>query len=143
MSQNSEIPYLLQNDYEVIVTTGDLKYLYDVISPVYFRATNQGIGFINPLNKLKKKYSDEIVTMKKNGLMSRNILGLEFLLYGDSSLGHDEMEAAFFVAMRELQNRAFRLRCDAIVSMHQNIDFHPINQFYQIQMYGTAVRFKR
>lgn len=127
---------------EIIVTTTDLPYDYDVISPIYFQVSNKGL-FSSSLGKLKKKYADELDAMKKKKVMGSGELDLGFIWYGEFSIGQNDFEAAFYVATRELQNRALQMKADAVVGMRQDIDLDTSGwQFFYLQMYGTAVRFR-
>jgi uncharacterized protein YbjQ (UPF0145 family) len=131
-----------QSAYEVIVTTGDLQIPYDVISPVYFQTSNKGL-FSSSLGQLKKKYQEEIKELRAKNLMNQKGFDLGIIWYGEFSLGQNDFESAFFVSTRELQNRAWQLKADAIVAMRQDIDIDTTGfQFFYLQMYGTAVRFK-
>ena len=54
-----------------------------------------------------------------------------------------ELTPEFFVAVQELKKRAALMGADAIVGMRQDIDLDTETfQFFYLQMYGTAVRFK-
>jgi uncharacterized protein YbjQ (UPF0145 family) len=134
-------PPKAKRDVDIIVTTADLPYPYRVISPVYFQVSNKGL-FSTELGKLTKKYKDEIKEMKENGLMSKGGIDLGILWYGEWSIGQNQFESAFFVAIREMQKRAARLKADAVVGMRQDIDLDSNGfQFFYLQMYGTAVTF--
>ncbi|MGB4975711.1 MAG: heavy metal-binding domain-containing protein [Anaerolineae bacterium] len=125
----------------IIVTTGDLKQDYEVIGPVYFQASNKGL-FSNQLDKLSRQYADDIARMKKQGQMGQFQADWGFL-YGGYSVGQTQFEKAFFVAVQELKKRGEMLGADAIISMRQDIDLDTNGfQFFYLQMYGTAVRFK-
>lgn len=64
-------------------------------------------------------------------------------LYGEYSVGQSDFEKAFFVAVQELKKRARLVGADAIVSMRQDIDLDTSSfQFFYLQMYGTAVKFR-
>lgn len=125
----------------IIVTTGDLKQDYDVIGPVYFQVSNKGL-FNNQLAKLVEAYSKEIQQMKKQGQMSELKIDWGFL-YGEYSVGQNSFEQAFFVAVQELKKRAAIVGADAIIGMRQDIDLDTNGfQFFYLQMYGTAVKFR-
>lgn len=125
----------------IIVTTGDLKQDYEIIGPVYFQVSNKGI-FSSALGKLVKKYNEEILKMKKKGTISGEKVDWGFL-YGEWSVGQSDFEKAFFVAVEELKVRATMLGADAIIGMRQDIDLDTNGfQFFYLQMYGTAVKFK-
>ena len=123
----------------VIVTTGDLKEDYEIIGPVFFQVSNKGM-FSSTLSELVNKYSAEIEEMKNNALMSERRTDWGFL-WGEYSVGQNEFEKAFFVAIQELKKRALMLGGDAVVSMRQDIDLDTNGfQYFYLQMYGTAVK---
>ena len=64
-------------------------------------------------------------------------------LYGEFSVGQNEFDKAFFIAVEELKKRAARMGADAVIGMRQDIDLdtNAFTYFY-LQMYGTAVKFK-
>ncbi len=131
-------------NYDIPVTTGDLKRPYEIIGPVYFQVTNKGL-FLSPLDKLVKKYKKDIENMKRSGTMSGEQLDWGFL-YGEwSLLCQSDFEKAFFVATEELKKRARMLGADAIVCMRQDVDMlsgrNGSLAYFYMQMYGTAVRF--
>lgn len=131
----------MNNTKNIIVTTGDLKQDYDIIGPIYFQVSNKGI-FSSTLGKLVKKYSKEISNMKKDGTISGEKADWGFL-YGEWSVGQSDFEKAFFVAVEELKVRAALLGADAIIGMRQDIDLDTNGfQFFYLQMYGTAVKYK-
>jgi ABC-type phosphate transport system auxiliary subunit len=126
---------------KIIVTTGDLKNDYDVIGPVYFSVSNKGL-FGSQLGTLIKKYKVDIEVLKKEALMSpeRTDWGV---LWGEFSAGQNDFDKAFYIAVQELKSRAEILNADAIVSMRQDIDLDTNGfQYFYLQMYGTAVKFK-
>lgn len=126
---------------DIIVTTGDLKRDYEVIGPVYFQVSNKGI-FSSALSKLVKKYSDKIASMRRKGEISQEGADWGFL-YGEWSVGQSDFEKAFFVAVEELKERAHIVGADAVIGMRQDIDLDTNGfQFFYLQMYGTAVKFK-
>lgn len=80
--------------------------------------------------------------MKKDGTISREKADWGFL-YGEWSVGQSDFEKAFFVAVEELKVRAALLGADAIIGMRQDIDLDTNGfQFFYLQMYGTAVKYK-
>lgn len=131
----------MKNIKNVLVTTGDLKDDYEVIGPLYFQVSNKGI-FSSALSKLVKKYSEEIARSKKEGSISQDTPDWGFL-YGEWSVGQSDFEKAFFVAVEELKVRADMVGADAIIGMRQDIDLDTTGfQYFYLQMYGTAVKFK-
>lgn len=130
------------NDFNnIIVTTGDLKNDYEVIGPVYFSVTNKGL-FGSQLGTLIKKYKTELENMKKNSLINQERTDWGFL-WGEFSAGQNEFDKAFFIAVQELKSRALILHADAIIGLRQDIDLDTSGfQYFYLQMYGTAVKFK-
>jgi hypothetical protein len=124
----------------ILVTTADAHQPYEIIGPVYFQISNKGV-FSSQLGKLKKQYDDELKALKAAGQTTekRNDWGA---LYGEFSVGQNDFDAAFFIAVQELKKRADLLGADAIVGMSQDIDLDTqgFTHFY-LQMCGTAVRF--
>ena len=130
---------LIEN--EIIVTTVDLKVEYDVIGPVYFKVSNKGF-FSSQLEDLVKVYKKELELLKKQNLLDVSRTDWGFL-YGELSVGQDSFDKAFFVAVQELKKRAIMLGADAIIGMKQDIDLDTTYfQYFYLQMYGTAVKFK-
>lgn len=129
-----------RHNVDIIVTTGEISDRYEILGPVYFQVSNKGI-FTNPLRELIKKYSDEIKAMRQSKLISQP--RIDWLgLWVEGSVGQNQFEMAFFVAVRELQSRAFNMGGDAIVAMRQDIDLDTNGfQHFYLQMYGTVVRF--
>ena len=124
----------------IIVTTTDLKEDYEVIGPVYFQVSNKGI-FSSQLSRLISHYSNELNTLKNNGLIGGNKSDWGFL-YGEFSVGQNDFDKAFYVAVEELKARAALLGGNAIVGMRQDIDLDTTNiQHFYLQIYGTAVKF--
>lgn len=126
----------------IIVTTADLKRDYDIIGPVYFQVSNKGI-FSSALSKLTKQYSTEIAEATKQGRVGADRVDWG-LLYGEFSVGQSDFEKAFFIAVQELKKRAALLEADAVIGMRQDIDLDTnAFQFFYLQMYGTAVKYRK
>jgi len=126
---------------KIIVTTGDVKVDYEILGPVYFSVSNKGL-FGSQLGTLVKKYKSEIDTLKKESLMSTEKADWG-VLYGEFSAGQNDFDKAFFIAVQELKARASILKADAIISMRQDLDLDTNGfQYFYMQMYGTAVKFK-
>ena len=126
---------------QITVTTGDLNRNYEILGPVYYQISNKGI-FSNQIAKMSKVYEAEIQAMKKEGQMSERKGDWGFL-YGEWSVGQGDFEKAFYIAVQELKKRAALLSADAIICMRQDIDIDTNGfQFFYLQMYGTAVKFK-
>jgi uncharacterized protein YbjQ (UPF0145 family) len=126
---------------KIIVTTGDVKVDYEILGPVYFSVSNKGL-FGSQLGTLVKKYKTEIDTLKKESLMSTEKADWG-VLYGEFSAGQNDFDKAFFIAVQELKARASILKADAIICMRQDLDLDTNGfQYFYMQMYGTAVKFK-
>lgn len=125
----------------IIVTTGDLKKEYDVIGPVYFSVTNKGF-FGSQLDTLIKKHKGQLDSLKQEALLTPERPDWGFL-WGEFSAGQNDFDKAFYVAVQELKIRASTLQADAIISMKQDIDLDTTAfQYFYLQMYGTAVKFR-
>lgn len=127
---------------DISVTTMDLNHIpYEVIGPVYFQVCNKGI-FSSALSKLAKQYRSEIEKMKKDGTISKERVDWGFL-YGEWSVGQSDFEKAFYIATQELKKRAAMVGADAIIGLKEDVDLDTNEfQFFYMQMYGTAVKFK-
>lgn len=126
---------------KIIVTTGDVKVDYEILGPVYFSVSNKGL-FGSQLGTLVKKYKSEIEALKKESLVSQEKIDWG-VLYGEFSAGQNDFDKAFFIAVQELKIRASILKADAIISMRQDLDLDTTGfQYFYMQMYGTAVKFK-
>lgn len=124
----------------ILVTTADVHKPYEIIGPVYFQVSNKGV-FSSQLGKLKKQYEEELKTLKAAGQTAekRNDWGA---LYGEFSVGQNDFDTAFFVAVEEIKKRAALLGADAVVGMSQDIDLDTQGfTYFYLQMCGTAVRF--
>lgn len=125
---------------KMVVTTGDLKEDYEIISPVYFQLSNKGL-FSSTYSKLVQQYSYKFKLMEQEGTASRTKKDWGFL-YGEWSVGQNDFEKAFYIAVEELKKRAAILGADAIICMRQDIDLDTNGfAFFYLQMYGTAVRY--
>jgi hypothetical protein len=125
----------------IIVSTGDVKADYEILGPVYFSVSNKGfLG--SQLGTLIKKYKSEIEVLKKTALLNPEKADWG-VLWGEFSAGQNDFDKAFYVAVQELKIRASILKADAIISMRQDIDIDTNGfQYFYLQMYGTAVKFK-
>lgn len=125
----------------MLVTTVDIKRDYEIIGPVYFQVSNKGL-FSNALLKLIAQYQHEIAEAKKQAQVGPPRMDWGFL-YGEDSVGQTDFDKAFFVSVQELKKRAAAIGADAIIGMRQDIDIDSNNfQFFYLQIYGTAVKFK-
>lgn len=123
------------------VTTVDLHRAYTILGPVYFQVSNKGI-FSTALSRLVKQYEPEIAEARKQSQVGQPRADWGFI-YGEDSVGQNEFEKAFFVAVQELKKRAASLGADAIIGLRQDIDMDTTTfQFFYLQIYGTAVKFK-
>ena len=142
-----EAPKSKAEEYEdaaekIIVTTCDLKEDYEIIGPVYFQVSNKGI-FSSAYSELVRKYSNKIAEMKRSGNLSKEKADWGFL-YGEWSVGQNDFEKAFYIAVEELKKKAALLDADAIIGMRQDIDLDTNGfSYFYLQMYGTAVKYKR
>lgn len=124
-----------------IVTTGDLKSNYEIIGPVFFQITNKGL-FGSALGTLVKKYKSQIEEKKRKGTITGERADWGFL-WGEWSVGQNDFEKAFFVAVEELKARAQMLGGNAIINMRQDIDLDTNGfAYFYLQMYGTVVKIK-
>jgi hypothetical protein len=127
---------------KIIVSTGDINKEYDIIGPVYFKVTNKGI-FSSELSKLIKKHIEHLQKLKEDKQISKERADWGFL-WGEWSVGQNDFDKAFFVATQELKIRAGQMGADAIMFMRQDIDLDTnMFQYFYLQMYGTAVKFKK
>lgn len=125
----------------ITVTTGDLRREYDVLGPVYFQVSNKGL-FSSALSTFVEAHFAAIQAAKQQGQIAAFRPDWGFL-YGEWSAGQSQFEQAFFVAVQELKARAAMLGADAVIGMRQDIDMDTTTfQFFYLQMYGTAVKFK-
>ena len=126
---------------KIIVTTADLKNDYEVLGPIYFSLSNKGL-FGSQLGSLIKKYKTEIENMKKENALNPARADWGFI-WGEFSAGQNDFDKAFYVSVQELKSRASMLNADAIIGLKQDIDLDTTGfQYFYLQMYGTAVKFK-
>lgn len=126
---------------EMIVTTADLKCNYEIIGPVYYQISNKGV-FSSVLSQKKEEYALEIEKWRREGQASDKKTDWGFLY--DFSVGQNEFDNAFYIAVQELKIRAKRIGGDAIIGMRQDIDIDSNGlAFFYLQMYGTAVKIKK
>ena len=125
---------------EIIVSTGDIKRNYEVIGPVYIQVSNKGL-FESTLDILKRKYTNELNEKRAAGDFSPTRMDWGFL-YGEWSVGQNQFDEAFYVCVRELQEKARRMQGDAIIWLRQDIDLDTNGfTFFYLQMYGTVVKY--
>ena len=130
----------------IVVTTGDVKQDYEVIGPVYFHISNKPEGFASSRYlEYKDVYEKEIEDRKRSGAFQQapSGQGAWGCVWGEYCMGQSAFEFAFFISVEELKKRAAMLGGDAVVFMRQDIDLDTeVLQYFHLQMYGTAVRFK-
>ena len=81
--------------------------------------------------------------MNREGKLSKEKADWGFL-YGEWSVGQNDFEKAFYIAVEELKKKAALLDADAIIGMRQDIDLDTNGfSYFYLQMYGTAVKYKR
>ena len=125
---------------EIIVSTGDVKRNYEVIGPVYIQVSNKGL-FGSTLDRLTGKYYNEINKKQAAGDFSPKQADWGFL-YGEWSVGQNQFDEAFYVCVRELQEKARKMHGDAIIWLRQDIDLDTNGfTYFYLQMYGTVVKF--
>jgi|SRR5699024_5282703 len=125
---------------DIIITTNDLKEEYEIIGPVYYHVSNKGF-FTSKLSKLIDKYKKELKQLKTEEIQGKTNWKLAF---GEHALTVDNrFDKAFYVAARELQEIAKKMNADAIIGMRQSIELDRVGfQYFYLQLYGTAVKFK-
>ena len=127
---------------EIIITTNDLKQEYEIIGPVYYHVSNKGF-FTSKLSKLIDKYKKELKQLKAEQAQG-NKNSTWKTTFGEHALTVDNrFDKAFYVAARELQEIARKMDADAIIGMRQSIELDRVGfQYFYLQLYGTAVKFK-
>ena len=128
----------------IVVTTMDINRDYEIIRPVYIQINNRSDTF----RILKSKYEEMVYDIKNNGQgsndnVSRSEIMQVLFLNAGAYNGHADFDTAFFIAVQELKQRAALLGADAVIGMRQDIDLDSNGfQYFYLQMYGTAVKFK-
>lgn len=138
------------------VTSGDIPNRYEIVGMVCFSVGTRG-GMLDYfitqkniaqplLDKLKNK--DQV---SKGHNVSQVIVGLGVNTAGHiglsakgsgASFRSDDLELAFFIAVREIRRRAIRLGADAVIGFRYDIDFDSNSNVlnFVATAYGTAVR---
>lgn len=130
----------------MIVSTGDVNKDYDIIGPIYFQVSNKPEGFSpSRLSEYREFYEKEIAQLKESGkveeIQNGNVRWE--CVFGEWCMGQSSFEIAFFIAVEELKKRAKMLGADGVIFMRQDIDLDKeAVQYFYLQMYGTAVKFK-
>lgn len=126
---------------KVIVTTCDLKEDYEIIGPIFFQISNKGL-FGSSYSRLYKEYKEQIERMRSSGQLSPVNADFGFL-YGEWGVGHNDFDNAFYICVEEMKKRAKMMGANAVIGMRQDIDLDTSGfQYFYLQMYGTAVRYK-
>ena len=124
------------------VTTADIDTPYEVIGPVFFQTSNKGL-FSSAYGRLAKEYRDELDKRRIDGMFSPTYIDWGFFTGLGWSVGQNDFDPAFYIAVEELKRRAIALDADAIVGLKVDFDLDTNGfQFFYLQSYGTAVRFK-
>lgn len=139
--RNAEESSVTNKHSAILVTTGDLQTPYKIIGPIFFHVSNKKTFGSSQLDKLQKHYQQEIEKIRKQGQVGAVEPDFGFLI-GDWTVGQNDFDVAFYIAVQELKKRAAVLEADAIIAMRQDIviDRATFGYFY-LQMYGTAVKF--
>ena len=116
--EREKIKQINERKKHFIVTTADLKQDYEVVSPVYIQVNNRSNSYKN----LEKKYNEYLQDLQNAGQRSNDSpSGIELLevlfLNPGADNGHSNFDAAFYIAVEELKERAILLGADAIVGM--------------------------
>ena len=122
---------------KIIVTTSDIYTPYEILTPIYFQVSNNGV-FSSQLGDLINEYEDDFKEMQQSGQMGeiRSVMGILF------AHPENKFEAAFYVALMEMKKVAYNLGADAVICMRHDIDLGSQGYgFFHLQMYGTAVKF--
>ena len=131
---------------DVIVSTGDIHKAYEIIGPVYFQVSNKPEGFdASTLSEYQELYAEEINHLQNSEKTGGKREGSTewACAWGEWCLGDSNFEIAFFIAVEELKKRAAMVGADGVIYMRQDIDMDlEAFQFFYLQMYGTAVKFK-
>ena len=131
----------IEKSPDIIVTTCDLKEDYEVVAPVYFQLSNKGV-FSSTYSRLATEYASRLQKLKEQGALSKRKADWGWL-YGEYSVGQNDFDKAFYIAVEELKKQAARIDADAVIGMRQDIDLDTNGfTYFYLQMYGTAVRFK-
>lgn len=122
----------------VIITTADLKRDYEIIGPLYFHISNKGF-FTSRLANLITKYEKELKDWKNQG---KDPTSWNYL-YGNYAMEIDSrFEKAFYIAVREVQEVAHKMRANAVVGLRQDVKLDANDsQYFYLELYGTAVRY--
>lgn len=124
----------------IVITTADLHFDYEVISPIFFQISNKGV-FSSDFSKLREQYHRQL--KNKKAIIGDSHLDLS-VLWGQGMVSQALWSDAFYISLEEMKKRAVLIGADAIVGMKMDIDLDTnALQFFYMQMYGTAVRYKK
>lgn len=124
------------------VTTIDISEPYDVIGPVFFQTSNKGL-FSSSYSRLAKEYREELDRRRADGTFSPTFADWGFLFGTGWSVGQNDFDPAFYIAIEELKRRAIALDADALIGLRVDFDLDTNGfQYFYLQSYGTAVKFK-
>ena len=131
-----------QETAHIIVTTADLQCPYEIVGPIFYQISNKGLlGGL--LSDMKLHYDEVLEELRARGQTGGGRHDWFSLVVG-GSVGQNDFDTAFFIAVQELKARAHMLRADAVIGMRQDIDIDTNGfQWFYLQMYGTAVRLRR
>lgn len=123
------------------VTTADINRPYEIVGPVFFQTSNKGL-FSSAYSKLANEYLEELKKHREDGTFSPTFADWGFLFGTGWSVGQNDFDPAFYIAVEELKRRAIVLDADAIIGLKVNFDLDTNGfQYFYLQSYGTAVRF--
>lgn len=124
------------------VTTADIQTPYDVIGPLFFQTSNKGV-FGSSFKTLWKQYLDELRERRAEGLFSPQHADWGYFAGVGMSVGQNDFDDAFYIAVEEMKKKAAIIGADAIVGMRMDFDLDTNGyQYFYLQMYGTAVKYK-
>lgn len=123
------------------VTTVDIKRPYEVIGPVFFQTSNKGL-FSSAYSRLAKEYADELNKRREDCRFSPTFADWGFLFGTGWTVGQNDFDPAFYIAIEELKRRAIALDADAIIGLKVDFDLDTNGfQYFYLQSYGTAVKY--
>lgn len=112
---------------EMLITTGDLDYTYDLLGIVYFHMDNKGV-FSNDFETLRQKHRARLDWLRQNGQLQTE--------------GLTQLNEAFYIALEEIKTRAGLLGANAVVFLRHDTDMSGSTfDDFRLQMYGTAIKF--
>ena len=100
---------------DIIVTTCDIKQDYDILGPVYVYASNR----YDAIETLIENHSSKIKC---------------------KAYPPEYFEKVFLAFVEELKKRAEKMGANAIIGLHQNMNYDVNDLYFHFYMYGTAVK---